>query len=98
MAATRKVVVGDTEVDIAPLEVISFKKLLEKDEQEVLKLYKAAQSPGFFHLDVRDSEQYVADLLQMYDITEKYFCEPEEVKMRDFVKDDEFRGWVKNII
>jgi len=94
MATTSKAVVGNIEIDIAPLVVVSLKCLFEKDEDELLKLYKAAESPGFFYLDVRDSEQYVADIQRMYAITERYFSEPEVVKMRDFVKDDEFRGWV----
>ena len=87
--------VSDTKFDTASLAVISFKGLLEKDENELLKLFKAAVSPGFFYVDVRDSEQHVADIKEMATICARYFKQPEVVKMRDFVKGHEFSGWVK---
>lgn len=80
-------------IDIVQLAVINLKNLLDKDQNEARKLYEAAQSPGFFFLDVRDTEQYAADLEALYGMTEKYFAQPEETKMRDF-RDKEFRGWV----
>ncbi|KAJ6258201.1 2-oxoglutarate-dependent dioxygenase [Drechslerella dactyloides] len=88
-----KAVVGNTEIDVAPLEVISLKLLLEDDEAECLKLYCAASSPGFFYVDVRDSKNYVADVEQLYSTTERYFTQPEDAKLRDFVEADEFRGY-----
>ncbi|KAK6339764.1 hypothetical protein TWF718_009158 [Orbilia javanica] len=93
MAFTTKTFVRGTEIDVAPLEIISFKKIAERNEDECARLYKAAQSPGFFLLDVKDSEQYVADIQRVYALTEQYFSQPEEVKMKDFRLGDEFRGY-----
>jgi len=81
-----------TKVDLVQLVVVNLKNLLEKDQNEAHKLYEAAQSPGFFLLDVRDTTQYAADLQAMYAMTEKYFAQPEETKMRDFMN-REFRGY-----
>lgn len=92
MTVESKPVVDDTGLGLAPLAVINFKRLLEKDENEILKLYKASVSPGFFYIDVRDSEQHMADIKQMNAICKRYFSEPEEVRMRDFVEGAEFHG------
>ncbi|EWC47537.1 hypothetical protein DRE_00505 [Drechslerella stenobrocha 248] len=85
--------VGNTKIDIAPLEVISLKLLLEDDKAEHLKLYSAASSLGFFYVDIRDSESYITDVEQLYSTTERYFMQPEEAKLKDFVEADEFRGY-----
>ncbi|KAF3912444.1 hypothetical protein ABW20_dc0102909 [Dactylellina cionopaga] len=92
MSWTRKAIVGDTEIDVAVLEVIDLKLLLENNESERLKLHGASQSPGFFYVDLKDSEEYFTDVNQLYSITERYFTQPEEVKLKDFVEDDAFRG------
>ncbi|KAF3906008.1 hypothetical protein ABW21_db0204705 [Orbilia brochopaga] len=90
---TRKALIGDTEIDVAPLEVISLKRLLDFDENERLKLYHAAQSLGFFYVDVSDSTEHVADVERLYSTTERYFTQSEDAKLRDFVENDEFRGY-----
>ncbi|KAJ6262571.1 Oxidoreductase vrtI [Drechslerella dactyloides] len=92
-AAATKAVVENTEIDVAPLEVINLKLLLEDDEAERLKLHHAASSLGFFYIDARNSTEYVADVEQMYSITERYFMQTEEAKLRDYVEFDEFRGY-----
>ncbi|KAF3143606.1 hypothetical protein TWF569_007227 [Orbilia oligospora] len=93
MAFTTKTLIRGTEIDVAPLEIISFKKLVEKNEDECARLYKAAQSPGFFLLDVKDLKKHVADIQQVYALTEQYFSQPEEAKLEDFRPGDEFRGY-----
>ncbi|KAK6340592.1 hypothetical protein TWF696_008918 [Orbilia brochopaga] len=90
---TEKAFVGGTEIDVAPLEVISLKLLLEDDQNERVKLHQAAQSLGFFYVDVSDSKEYLADVEQLYSTTERYFTQPEEAKLRDFMAMDEFRGY-----
>ena len=81
-----------TKVDAFPLVVVNLKNLLKGDKEEARKLYEGAQSPGFFWVDLRDSRQYVDDLQAIYAMMGKYFEQPEESKLRDFIKDDEFQG------
>lgn len=89
-----QVKVNGTSIDVFPVEAISLKALLQNDSAESRKLYKAAASPGFFHLDLRDSEDYLSNAEKMYAVTKKYFTQPKEVKLKDFIKEDEFRGYV----
>ncbi|KAF3267442.1 hypothetical protein TWF217_000498 [Orbilia oligospora] len=88
----RKVIVSNTEIDVAPLETVSLRLLLRDDEGERAKLYSAARSLGFFYLDMSDSKPYLADVEQLYSITEEYFTQSEENLLKDFRMDDEFRG------
>ncbi|KAF3180701.1 hypothetical protein TWF106_008287 [Orbilia oligospora] len=91
----RKVIVSNTEIDVAPLETVSLRLLFQNDEGERAKLYSAAKSLGFFYLDVSDSKPYLADVEQLYSITEEYFTQPEEVLLEDFRMDDEFCGYAR---
>ncbi|KAK6354059.1 hypothetical protein TWF730_008477 [Orbilia blumenaviensis] len=88
-----KAVVGDTVIDVAPLEVISLQRLLENDENERGRLEHAATSLGFFYVDLRGSQQYLNDVGQLYTTTERYFTQPHEYLTRDFHENDEFRGY-----
>ena len=72
--------------------VVNLKNLLERDQDEARKLYEAAQSPGFLWIDLKDTKKYAADWRAMHAMSEKYFHQPEESKMRDYVEDEEFRG------
>ena len=72
-------------VNIAPLETIDFSRIATKEPAEAAKLLKAAQSDGFFYLDLQND---VADLMlaerrNIVHIMEKYFDQPFEVKMKD---------------
>ncbi|KAK6510654.1 hypothetical protein TWF506_009756 [Arthrobotrys conoides] len=89
----RKTTVGNIEINVAPLETVSLRLLLQDDENECTKLYRAARVLGFFYLDVSDSESYLADVERLYSITERYFAQSEEDLMKDFRADDEFRGF-----
>ncbi|KAK6529515.1 hypothetical protein TWF281_008686 [Arthrobotrys megalospora] len=92
-SSCRKAVVSNVTIDVAPLETISLQLLLADDENERIKLYDAARSLGFFYVDVRHFNQYLADVEQLYSTTEKYFAQSEEDLLRDFWEDDEFRGY-----
>lgn len=74
------------QVDVASLETIDFGRLATKDPAEVEKLLNASQMPGFFYLDLQSepAKQVVADLPDVYALTEKYFDQPLEVKMKDY--------------
>ncbi|KAF3275908.1 hypothetical protein TWF970_006519 [Orbilia oligospora] len=89
----RKAIVNNTEINVAPLETVSLRLLLQKDEGERIKLYSAARSLGFFYLDVSDSKPYLADVGRLYSVTEQYFAQSEENLLKDFRMDDEFRGY-----
>ncbi|KAK6511611.1 hypothetical protein TWF481_000526 [Arthrobotrys musiformis] len=89
----KKAVVGGVEIDVAPLETISLQLLLQNNEGERTKLYSAANSLGFFYLDVTESKEYLSDVEKLYSITEKYFSQSQEDLLKDFHKEDEFRGY-----
>lgn len=73
-------------VDIAPLETIDFVRLAAKEPAEIDRLLKSCQTPGFFYLDLRGvtTQQILADLQNVLNITEKYFDQPHDLKMRDY--------------
>lgn len=73
-------------VDIAPLETIDFARLAAKEPAEVTKLLKSSQSPGIFYLDLRGdaTRQLLADLQSVLGLTEKYFDQPDDLKMKDY--------------
>lgn len=79
--------VGGRQIDLAPLETINYARLLAKEAGEIEKLLKAAQSPGFFYVDLRgDSsvEVILGDVRDMYAISEQYFDQPYEAKMKHY--------------
>lgn len=77
--------VGGRQINIAPLETINYAGLVAKEPAEVDKLLNAARTPGFFYLDLRDdsTKEILADLREMYALTERYFDQPHELKMKD---------------
>ncbi|KAI5839455.1 hypothetical protein DFP73DRAFT_561694 [Morchella snyderi] len=86
--------VNGTEVDVADLEVIDFSRLAANEPAEVEKLYKASKSPGFFYLDLTGEDRYLGEVRNMYSLSDKYFDQPLEVKMKD-CRESEERGFQK---
>ena len=79
--------ISGTKVDVAPLETIDLARLTAREPGEAQKLLRAAQSPGFFYLDLRRdpiAKGLLQDLPDVYFATEKYFDQPHEVKMKDY--------------
>lgn len=82
----RNITIDGHHIDVAALETIDFGRLAAKEPTEVEKLLNASQMPGFFYLDLHSgpAKQIVADLPNVYAISEKYFDQPLEMKMKDF--------------
>lgn len=74
------------EGNIAPLETIDFARLAAKEPSEVAKLLKSSQTLGFFYLDLQNdaTKRITTDLQDVLSVTEKYFDQPHELKMKDF--------------
>ena len=84
--------IRDKKIDVAPLEMIDLSRLSARDPREAEKLLTAAQSPGFFYLDLRDdvsAKGLLQDLPDVYAISERYFDQPHAVKIEDLRKDQE---------
>lgn len=74
-------------IDVAPLETIDYARLVNQEPSEAQKLLRAAQSPGFFYLDLRNNpstKKMLRDLSDVYSLSEQYFDQPHEVKMKDY--------------
>lgn len=81
--------VSGYEYQAAALETVVFEKLVNNDTAELKKLVKAAKSPGFFYLDLNNDERYLRSLQEIYDSADRYFDQPDDVKMADFRKDQD---------
>lgn len=87
MSITPTTTIHGTKIDVAPLQTIDLARLATRESGEVQKLLRAAQSPGFFYLDLRNdlsTKELLLDLPAVYAISEKYFEQPHEVKMNDY--------------
>lgn len=91
------------EYNIATLEVVNLELLRAQEPRELRKLLLAAQSSGFFYLDLRGENgapenKLLQYLPQIYALSEKYFDQPIQSKLED-VRDDQNpsqdRGYVK---
>lgn len=93
--APRTTTIDGHQVDVASLETIDFGRLATKEPAEVEKLLNASQIPGFFYLDLlsEHTKQIITDLPEIYQLAEKYFDQPPEVKMKDH-GDGPYKGWV----
>lgn len=85
--------VNDTTIDVAALEVVDLERLTTNEPGEVEKLLDAATSPGFFWVDLRDgfAKSVPADWEKIYELADRYFTQPHELKMKDY-KDGQERG------
>jgi hypothetical protein len=80
-------VVGGKQIDVASLVTIDLARLIIRQPSEVKNLLKAAQSPGVFYLGLRNkpsAQQLLAGLPAVYAVSEKYFDQPRELKMKDY--------------
>ncbi|KAI8237062.1 hypothetical protein K4K57_003277 [Colletotrichum sp. SAR 10_99] len=74
-----------TDLPTAPIEKISLRKLLEKDDEEANRLFVACQKHGFFYLNVRDhpeGEALQTGALQMARLAEETFQLPLDEKRK----------------
>lgn len=79
--------VKEMKIEVAPLETIDLARLTAREPNEAHRLLKAAQTSGFFYLDLRndsDGNELLSKLTDVYSLSEKYFDQPHEVKMKDF--------------
>lgn len=81
--------VGDQSLDVAELEEIRLENVIAKDEIEMAKLLKAAESQGFFYVTFNDdlSEKVSRYLQTSYQTSHEYFGKPLEEKMKEFRED-----------
>ncbi|XP_044718949.1 uncharacterized protein HRG_07514 [Hirsutella rhossiliensis] len=72
--------------DTSTVANLDIARLAAKDASEVARLLEATQNPGFFYLDFRNEPtmNHVAQQARgVYTVTEEYFDQPTEVKMKD---------------
>ncbi|OAQ66231.1 2og-fe oxygenase family protein [Pochonia chlamydosporia 170] len=71
-------------VTTADLYTIKFDNLFDRDEEELKTLLKACERDGFFYLDLQGmgSEKLWKDLNEVGQITQEWFAQPREVKLK----------------
>ncbi|KAJ5920247.1 hypothetical protein N7516_011105 [Penicillium verrucosum] len=81
--------VGDQSLDVAELEEIRLESVIAKDQLEMAKVLKAAESQGFFYVTFNDdlSEKVSRALQTSYRTSHEYFAKPLEEKMKAFQED-----------
>jgi isopenicillin N synthase-like dioxygenase len=92
-----------TDVPTAPLLRISLKKLVEGDETEINKVWKASQELGFFYLDLRDASTtesqingpaLLKDVDALFSLGEQVFDLPTSEKQKyDFIEEGSYFGY-----
>lgn len=82
---TDRITINGINTDVASLEIVDFGLLTHKEPDEVKKLPNACQTTGFFQLNLPDgSMSSVSTALQdVYEVAEKFFSQPHELKMKD---------------
>jgi hypothetical protein len=75
---------------IADLIVISYEKLLGKDEAEAARLLLACTEAGFFYLDLGGNETkgYLDMVTDLFEVSKDYFAKPLQEKLKDTNRDD----------
>ena len=79
-----------TQYDVATLKVIDLKLLIARERREIETLVTAAQSSGFFYLDLQNepsARQLLDDLPLVYKLSDEYFDQPIESKLKDVRND-----------
>lgn len=78
--------VNGTDIDVVPLEIVNFDRLVHKEVDEVKKLLNACQTTGFFQLDLQNGSMnsVLTALDDVYGVAEKFFSQPHEAKMKDY--------------
>jgi hypothetical protein len=92
-----------TDVPTAPLLRISLKRLVEGDEDEINKVWKASQELGFFYLDLRDASSadgqingpaLLKDVDALFSLGENVFDLPTSEKQKyDFMEKGSYFGY-----
>jgi len=88
-------------IPVAQLSIISLAKLNAGDPAEAALLGKAASNTGLFYLELQGDtggERVLAQLPGIYALAEKYFAQPEEIKVQDSrfdIKASQDLGWKK---
>ena len=82
--ATQTATICGNKINLAPLDIIDYQKLLDRNPDEIQRLLKAARDVGFFHLDLNGAatKRYLQDLQQLYALQMQYFDQPLEMKMK----------------
>ena len=97
--AARTATIDGHEIEIASLETIDYGRLAAREPDEIEKLLKACQMPGFFYLDFQSgpAKELIADIPNIYAASKQYFDQPQEVKLKDYRPEQDRgqdRGWV----
>lgn len=97
--AARTAIIDGHEIDVASLETINYGRLAAREPDEVEKLLKACQMPGFFYLDFQSgpAQELITAVPDIYAASKQYFDQPQEVKLKDYRPEQDRsqdRGWV----
>lgn len=87
--------VGGQSLNVAELEEIRLERVIAKEQPEMVKLLKAAESQGFFYVTFNDdlSEKIGSYLRTCYLNSHEYFAKPSEEKMKAF-REGAIEGYV----
>lgn len=70
------------------LETIDLARIVAGDAHERQKLKEAATRPGGFLLDFKNTNEAILDAVpRLYDLSDRYFQRPSEVKLKDVRED-----------
>ena len=81
---------SDVPVDVAPIDTIELDHLVNNEPLAISKLLKAASSYGLFFLDLQSEAclgSLHADISEIYQISEGYFDQSYEQKLKDHRED-----------
>ena len=81
---------SDVLIDVASIDTIELDHLVNNEPIAISKLLKAASSYGLFFLDLQSEaclESIHADISEMYKISEEYFYQSYEQKLKDHRED-----------
>ncbi|MCJ1439175.1 hypothetical protein MMC27_008566 [Xylographa pallens] len=85
------------DVPCAPLLKLSFRKLLDGDNEESDRLFEASKQLGFFYLDLRDSlegDSILKDVDELFTIGEQLFdLDGDEKQKYDFSGENSYFGY-----
>jgi isopenicillin N synthase-like dioxygenase len=79
-------VYGQQKSPVVPLKIVDMDKLIRKDPDTMEDLLQAAESPGFFYVDLRGaaSKDLLADVEALFRLSHEYFAQPKEAKEPHF--------------
>ena len=83
---TATTVINDKTIPISTFDTIRLAQLEANDPAAITRLLAAAENPGWFHLDLRDSaagKSILPDLDRVYQISDEYFAQGAEIKEKD---------------